>query len=85
MVDDKKFKPVWGVEIKWSNRYFEKPQELSSLIQFCKSNEFSCSLVTSIDRLGAKDVGELSLTFLPASVYAYNIGDNTLKKKTSSY
>jgi len=85
LVDDKKFKPVWGVEIKWSNRYFEKPQELSSLIQFCKSNEFSCSLVTSIDKLGAKDVGELSLTFLPASVYAYNIGDNTLKKKTTSY
>mgnify|MGYP000902010974 CR=1 FL=1 len=40
LVDDKKFKPRWGVEIKWSNRYFEKPQELSSLIQFCNSNNF---------------------------------------------
>src|SRR5690606_19332201 len=24
LVDDKKYKPVWGVEIKWSNRYFNK-------------------------------------------------------------
>lgn len=85
LVDDKKFKPLWGVEIKWSNRYFEKPQELSSLIQFCKSNNFNCSLVTSIDKQGTKMISDLSLTFLPASVYAYNIGDNTLKMKTTNY
>lgn len=81
LVDDKKFKPIWGVEIKWSNRYFEKPQELSSLIQFCKTNAFTSSLVTSIDKQGTKEIGDLSFTFLPASVYAYNIGENTLRMK----
>lgn len=85
LVDDKKFKPVWGVEIKWSNRYFEKPQELSSLIQFCKSNNFNSALVTTIDKQGSKEVGDLFLTFLTASVYAYNIGENTLKMKTTNY
>ena len=85
LVDDKKFKPVWGVEIKWSNRYFEKPQELSSLIQFCKSNNFKSSLVTSIDKLGVKEISDILFTFLPASVYAYNIGDNTLKMKTTNF
>ncbi|HTM65195.1 MAG TPA: hypothetical protein VL093_02665 [Flavipsychrobacter sp.] len=40
LLDDKKYKPVWGVEIKWSNRYFEKPQELRSLVHFCKINGF---------------------------------------------
>jgi predicted AAA+ superfamily ATPase len=81
LVDDKKYKPVWGVEIKWSNRYFEKPQDLKSLIQFCKTNYFQTALVTSIDQLGAKNVKELVLSFLPASVYTYNIGDITLKMK----
>ena len=85
LVDDKKFKPIWGVEIKWSNRYFEKPQELSSLIQFCKTNGFTSSLVTSIDKQGTKKTGELSFTFLPASVYAYNIGENTLRMKSTLY
>ncbi len=84
LVDDKKYKPVWGVEIKWSNRYFEKPQELKSLIQFCKTNVFQTALVTSIDQLGVKDVGDLSFSFLPASVYTYNIGDITLKMKNSN-
>lgn len=83
LVDHKNYKPNWGVEIKWSNRYYDKPQELKSLIQFCKTNKLTTALVTSIDKLGAKDIGDLKLTFLPASVYAYNIGDITLKMKTS--
>lgn len=84
LVDDKKFKPVWGVEIKWSNRFYEMPQDLRSLIQFCKANEFSCALVTTIDKLGTKEVSDLNFTFLPASVYAYNIGETTLRIKSTS-
>ncbi len=84
LVDDKKYKPVWGVEIKWSNRYFEKPRELKSLIQFCKANDFDKALVTSIDLTGVKVVDNLSFSFLPASIYSYNIGDITLKMKTGN-
>jgi uncharacterized protein len=84
LVDDKKYKPVWGVEIKWSNRYFEKPKELKSLIQFCKANNFQNALVTSIDQSGLKKVDNLEFSFLPASVYSYNIGDITLKMKNSN-
>jgi hypothetical protein len=81
LVDDKKYKPLWGVEIKWSNRYFEKPNDLKSLIHFCKNNHFKNALVTSIDQSGVKQIEELFFSFLPASVYCYNIGDITLKMK----
>lgn len=84
LVDDKKYKPLWGVEIKWSNRYFEKPNELKSLIHFCRSNHFQHALVTSIDKLGVKQIDELLFSFLPASIYCYNIGDITLKMKNQS-
>jgi len=84
LVDDKKFKPVWGVEIKWSNRYFEMPQDLKSLIHFCKSNGFENALVTTIDKQGTKEISNLNFTFLPASVYAYNIGENTLRMKSTN-
>lgn len=83
LVDDKKYKPVWAVEIKWSNRYFEKPNELKSLITFCKSNKFQKALVTSIDQTGVKEIDNLLFSFLPASVYSYNIGDITLKMKNN--
>jgi hypothetical protein len=81
LVDDKKIKPIWGVEIKWSNRYFEKPQELKSLFHFCKANELDKALVTTIDLQGLKKMESLQFTFLPAAVYTYNIGDITLKMK----
>ncbi|WP_346238271.1 ATP-binding protein [Niabella insulamsoli] len=81
LVDDKKFKPQWGVEIKWSNRYFEKPQELKSLLRFCTENKFSSALTTSIDAQGYQNVGGIQLTFLPSSIYTYNIGVITLKMK----
>lgn len=83
LVDDKKYKPLWGVEIKWSNRYFEKTNELKSLIQFCKANGFQNALVTSIDQTGVKEVDNIKLSFLPAAIYSYNIGDITLKMKNN--
>lgn len=82
-LDKKKFKPDWGVEIKWSNRYFKKPTELKSLIQFCKANQLDAALVTTISEFGVKQADDLNFTFLPASVYAYNIGNRTLKMKGS--
>jgi hypothetical protein len=45
------------------------------------NNGFDKALVTSIDQQGTKQVDTLYFTFLPASVYAYNIGDITLKMK----
>lgn len=84
LVDDKKFKPVWAVEIKWSNRYYEKPKELKSLIYFCESNQFEMALVTSIDQMGVKEIDGIMLSFLPASIYCYNIGDITLKRKNQN-
>ncbi len=84
LLDDKSFKPLWGVEIKWSNRYFYKPKELKSLINFCKSNNFNKALVSSIDELGVKEIDNLFFTFIPASIFCYNIGDFTLKLKNPS-
>lgn len=85
LVDDKKFKPVWGVEIKWSNRFFDMPQDLKSLIKFCKSNKFENALVTTINKQGTKTASDINFTFVPAAVYAFNIGENTLRMKTTNY
>lgn len=82
LLDAKMFKPQWGVELKWSNRYFKNPNELKSLIHFCRSNQLQKALVTTISQLGAKQMEELTFTFLPASVYCYNIGNTTLRMKS---
>lgn len=83
LLDNKLFKPQWCAEIKWSNRYVDKPQELKSLIYFCKQNNFEASLVTTIDILDNKIIEGIDLTYVPAAVYAYNIGVNTLEIKSN--
>ncbi len=81
LLDDKNFKPIWGIEIKWSNRYVEKTNELNSLVQFCAKNNLSSALVTTINKEGNKTFKEIEFTFLSAALYAYNVGVNTLKMK----
>lgn len=81
LLDDKFFKPAWAVEIKWSNRYFEKSKELNSLLHFCDTNKLPTALVTSINKTGNVVIQNIDLCFIPAAIYAYNIGVVTLRKK----
>ncbi len=82
-LDNKIFKPQWCVEIKWSNRYVEKPQELHSLVYFCKQNNLKASLVTTINIIDNKTIEDIDITYVPAAVYAYNLGVNTLEIKSN--
>lgn len=82
LIDSKRFKPQWCVEIKWSNRYFEKPKELVSLLHFCNINKLEATLVTTIDILENKIFDGIEITFVPAAVYSYNIGVKTLDLKS---
>jgi predicted AAA+ superfamily ATPase len=80
-LDDKKLKPQWALEIKWSNRFFEEPGELKSVLQFCENNKLSSALVTTIDVEGVRELKGVQLIFVPAAIYAYVVGVNTLEKK----
>jgi len=80
-LDDKNFKPQWAVEIKWSNQFYEKPGDLKPLLQFLKDNNLQTALVTTIDKEGTKEIDNLKLKYIPASVYAYTVGKNTILQK----
>ena len=80
-LDDKKLKPQWALEIKWSNYYFDRPRDLKSLLVFCEKNKLSSALVTTLDKEGSDMVNDIKLNFVPASLYAYVVGYNTLQKK----
>jgi predicted AAA+ superfamily ATPase len=80
-LDQKNLKPQWALEIKWSNRFFNKPHELKSIINYCKKNRLTSALVTTIDKEGKFIVDDITLYFVPASIYAYVVGNNTLQQK----
>jgi predicted AAA+ superfamily ATPase len=82
-LSDTTLKPIWALEIKWSDRYYHKPKELKSLIKFCQENEIKTPIITSIAKEGEIEYAEIQFQFLPSSSYAYTIGKNTLERKKS--
>jgi uncharacterized protein len=80
-LDTKMLKPLWALEIKWTNRFFERPNELKSLLQFCQKNKLKSALVTSIDKEGVVSQDNIELNFYPSAMYAYVVGVNTIEQK----
>ena len=74
-------KPLWAVEVKWSDRYYEHTGELQSLLNFMEINHIKQAIVTSIEKKGKKQLEKLALQFIPTAVYAYIVGHNTLQER----
>lgn len=77
-------KPDWAVEPKWTDCYFDRPNELESLLYFMEQNDMESALVTSISKSGEVKIKSKTLLFLPVSCYAY-IVKNTLNHAKASY
>ena len=75
-----KQKPEWAVEIKWSDRYFLNPNELTSLKSYMETNNLRQALVTTMTQSGLSSQPWGNLQFMPAACYAYAVGRNTLMR-----
>ena len=78
-IDIAKQKADWAVEVKWSDRYFDKPTELKSLLYFMENNHLERALVTTLTKRGIKQLKKVRLEFVPAAIYAYTVGHNRFK------
>lgn len=78
-------KPLWGVEIKWSDRYVQHPGELNSLLWYMQNNGLKEAIVTSETQTVDVEMESVVLHFLPVACYAYTVGRNTLEHSKSFY
>lgn len=79
-LDSGRQKPMWAVELKWTNRYYERPGELESLKYFMGANHLNTSIVTTIDVMDTKDLEWGKVQYLPVACYAYTVGANTIRR-----
>ncbi len=84
-LDMAKQKPSWAVEVKWTDRYYERPADLQSLLYFMERNSLNYAIVTTMSQSGTKDLGERRLQFMPTACYAYTVAENTLRQTKSSF
>jgi predicted AAA+ superfamily ATPase len=72
--------PQWAVEVKWSDRPYENPAELlKNLLEFCNQNGLTRAVVTTKTAQGTKQIGDVSLEFVPSALYCHTVGANLLR------
>ncbi|HEY7216509.1 MAG TPA: ATP-binding protein [Thermoanaerobaculia bacterium] len=74
-------KPSWAVEVKWTDRFAERPGELKSVVQFCHSNGLAEVTVTSRTVRTVQTFEGIEIHFVPASLYCYVVGYNNLRAR----
>lgn len=77
-LSEKKQKAEWAVEAKWTDRPYLRNEELKNLIHFCDKCKITHCLVTTLSKQGEKIINNVSTTFIPASLYAYELGHNII-------
>ena len=83
-------RPTGCLEVKWADRYFEHPEELSGLAMFAKRTGLDglslvrdIVVVTTRTRIGIKSLDGVRINFIPTSLHCYTVGKNILKYKTT--
>jgi hypothetical protein len=71
-------KPEWALEVKWSDRTADHPEELRNLLKFCHEHNLTAAYATSrtIERTVARD--SVTLEFKPAALYCFRLGYNVI-------
>jgi len=69
----------WCLEVKWSDRYIDRPEDLKGLIKLCQRNNIEkASVTTKSKRAGLKHDGVM-LKFRESSIQCFAIGYNLMK------
>ncbi|MBI5561218.1 MAG: ATP-binding protein [Deltaproteobacteria bacterium] len=74
----------FALEIKWSNRFFDRPEELKSLIRFAKFHGLERVSATAIDKSGTRAISGVTISFTVGSIFCYRLGKMSTEYKISS-
>lgn len=77
-------RPLWAVEVKWSDRPFTARSELNNCVEFVARNpKVSQPILVTTRTIEARNLEYKGVQFnlQPASVYAYTLGANILRSK----
>jgi uncharacterized protein len=84
-IDPANLKPQWAYEIKWSDRFADRPGELRGLIEFAKRNPTLRQPVGATTREvqnRESEVDGVRITHFPCALHCYQIGKNVIEGRT---
>ncbi len=72
-LDPKTDRPVDCREVKWSDRYFEKPEELTALLDFANRHGINKPIATTKSAIGRKQTHGIDILHIPAALVALSV------------
>jgi predicted AAA+ superfamily ATPase len=78
---DPQQRPVFAIEVKWSDRPAENPKKIKSLLQFARRHKLARKpLVTTRTITATREIDGVAIDFVPCSLHCYTVGKNTLEQ-----
>lgn len=77
--------PVTALEIKWSDKYVERPEALKGLMKFVRGNRLSLAWATTRTRLGQQVIDGSEIRQWPAAALAFHYGVRAVQGRLSGY
>jgi predicted AAA+ superfamily ATPase len=78
-------KPVTALEIKWSDRYTDRPESLKGLVKFTNKNRLLLVWVTTRSRFGKAVIDGSEIRQWPAAVLAFHYGTCAVQGRLAGY
>jgi predicted AAA+ superfamily ATPase len=79
------FKPVAALEIKWSDRYADKPEALKGLMKFVRSNRLPRAWATTRSQIRQQMIDGSEIRQWPAAVLAFHYGVRAVQGRLADY
>ncbi|HQR03878.1 MAG: ATP-binding protein [Proteobacteria bacterium] len=78
-------KPVAALEIKWSDRYADKPESLKGLMRFMRSNKLPLAWATTRSKIAQTSIDDGEVRQWPAAALAFHYGVRAVQGRLAGY
>lgn len=78
-------KPITALEIKWSDRYVDKPLLLKGLTKFARKNHLPLVWATTRSKFGSSMIDGSEIRQWPAAVLAFHYGARAVQGRLAGY
>lgn len=78
-------KPVMALEIKWSDKYADKPEALKGLTKFVRGNRLAAAWATTRSAFGKTTIEATELRQWPAAVLTFHFGVRAVQGRLDSH
>ncbi|MEX2130854.1 MAG: ATP-binding protein [Pseudohongiellaceae bacterium] len=78
-------KPIAALEIKWSDKYFNKPEALKGLMKFARNNQLPLVWATTRSRFGSITIDGSEIRQWPAAVLAFHYGTSAVRGRLAGF